>query len=434
MDMRSVILNLLCCIGLILPLIGWLAEPASAAAWCFGRRATITGTRGDDKITGTEGNDVIVTFSGTDGIDARGGADRICSGAQRDLVDGGRGHDRVRAGSGDDVILSNAGRDRMFGNRGSDSIGGHDRHDDFIHGGKQRDTVSYPFRARSWVDLRRGLARLNGRDQLRSIENVRGGPLRDVLRGDSGSNHLWGGASGNDVIVGRGGDDVLGPGDPRPDGHLRIYGGTGYDLVSFEGVGRKVEVDLSLGRAWIGDRRYLGHATGELHSVESVAGSRQGDLLRGDAGDNLLAGGWGRDVLLGGAGQDLLFGDGGNDVLVGDEDNDVVDGGVGEDLVAFSEEVVDLVVDLLWRMATSSHGSDTLISIEGAYGTPADDELRGDDGSNLFFGLGGDDLFFGAAGDDWLEGGQGVDDADGGDGQDTCLDMASSVNCERFQP
>lgn len=62
-------------LGVLLP-----ATPASAAPTCFGKRATIVGTPGDDRLVGTGGRDVIVGRGGDDVILGRGGRDRICGG------------------------------------------------------------------------------------------------------------------------------------------------------------------------------------------------------------------------------------------------------------------------------------------------------------------------------------------------------------------
>jgi Ca2+-binding RTX toxin-like protein len=50
-----------------------LVPPAGAAQpKCFGKKATIVGTKGDDDLTGTRGRDVIVSKGGEDEIDSRG--------------------------------------------------------------------------------------------------------------------------------------------------------------------------------------------------------------------------------------------------------------------------------------------------------------------------------------------------------------------------
>jgi hypothetical protein len=48
---------------------------AGSRPTCFGRKATIVGTRGDDVLIGTSGSDVIVGRDGQDRIHGRGGQD-----------------------------------------------------------------------------------------------------------------------------------------------------------------------------------------------------------------------------------------------------------------------------------------------------------------------------------------------------------------------
>jgi WD40 repeat protein len=70
---------------------------------CAGKRATVVGDDGADRITGTRRADVIVGNAGSDRIDGRGGRDRIC---------GGRGNDRLLGGSARDNLVGGPGRDR----------------------------------------------------------------------------------------------------------------------------------------------------------------------------------------------------------------------------------------------------------------------------------------------------------------------------------
>ena len=73
---------------------------------CGGRRATIVGDSGPDKVKGTNKPDVIVTNGGKDTVKGRGGNDRIC---------GGKGKDKLVGGPG--------GKDRCYGGKGKDTAG-----------------------------------------------------------------------------------------------------------------------------------------------------------------------------------------------------------------------------------------------------------------------------------------------------------------------
>ena len=87
---------------------------------CAGRRATIVGDDGPDRIRGTRRKDVIVANGGKDKIRGRGGKDRICAGPGKDKVSGGAGKDRLLGGKGRDRLAGGPGRDKCSGGRGRD--------------------------------------------------------------------------------------------------------------------------------------------------------------------------------------------------------------------------------------------------------------------------------------------------------------------------
>jgi beta-glucanase (GH16 family) len=103
---------------------------AAASTRCFGHRATIVGTKGDDHLVGTAGRDVIVAGRGHDRVRTREGNDLVCGGPGRDeLVLGpggdkaasGRGNDRIEGRGGADVVDGGAGTDRLNGGTGTDT-------------------------------------------------------------------------------------------------------------------------------------------------------------------------------------------------------------------------------------------------------------------------------------------------------------------------
>jgi hypothetical protein len=69
---------------------------------CAGKKVTIAGTRGSDRLRGTGSADVIAGLRGNDVIKGRAGKDRICGGRGKDRLLGGPGRDRVRGGPGRD--------------------------------------------------------------------------------------------------------------------------------------------------------------------------------------------------------------------------------------------------------------------------------------------------------------------------------------------
>jgi Ca2+-binding RTX toxin-like protein len=360
-----------------------LPQTANAATpRCFGKRATIVGTRTADALRGTSGPDVIVGLGGNDVIRGRGGDDRIC---------GGKGNDALVGAGGDDLL---AGQD------GSDSVAGGGGAFDFLVGAAGGDTLNggagigdmadyFGAPGSVTVDLAAGTATGDGSDTLIGVEDIDGSRFDDVITGNSASNFLYGEA-GNDTLSGSDGIDGL----FGLDGDDTLDGGTGEDFASYFYSSAGVTVSVTAGTA-------TGEGTDTLANIEDVEGSRQADSLTGDAGPNVF---W---------------------PLAG---NDAIDGSTGVDTVSYQFAQTGVTADLTNGTATGE-GSDTLTGIENLAGSGRDDNLTGDTGSNVLHGLAGDDTLSGGDGDDTLIGNEGSDTLDGGVGTDTC-DGESEVNCE----
>ncbi len=95
------------------------------------------------------------------------------------------------------------------------------------------------------------------------------------------------GGSGNDVLVGTGGNDF-------------VYGGGGNDQLFL------------------------------LQGDDVGNGGSGNDMVAGDDGRDLIIGGFGNDQLIGGAGNDAISGDAGADDIYGGADNDILSGGRGD--------------------------------------------------------------------------------------------------------
>ena len=91
-------------------------------AVCAGKRATIVGTPGRDRLRGTAGPDVIAALGGDDTVTGLGGADIVCGGAGADRLTGGAGPDRLIGGAGRDALTGGAGKDRLEGGAGPDRL------------------------------------------------------------------------------------------------------------------------------------------------------------------------------------------------------------------------------------------------------------------------------------------------------------------------
>jgi len=108
----------------------------------------------------------------------------------------------------------------------------------------------------------------------------------------------------------------------------------------------------------------------------------------------------------------------------------VLNGGAGTDTADYSLAGTGVTVEV-WKGTVANDGqggTDTLISIENAFGTQYNDTLVGDEGVNALYGNtgndlisggGGNDTLLGEGGDDILRGNAGSDVLNGGAGTDT---------------
>ncbi|HEV2748678.1 MAG TPA: hypothetical protein VGW34_15455 [Allosphingosinicella sp.] len=374
---------------------------------------SLAGGGGANRLTGAAGSDVILGAAGNDMLHGGGDSDMLRGGEGNDALTGGASHDYMSGGPGDDRLDGGGGFDRVSFNLG--------------------------VVAGVTVDLALQGAAQNtgeGMDTLLGVEHVTGTRFGDVLNGDGAANWLWGGwdgvgTPGNDIIAGRGGDDLIQVG---PGAH-RLNGGAGTDTVSFD----ENALDIGPEGATIslllqGTAQETGHGETVLVGFENVSGSSLDDRLFGDGNANLLAGAGGSDFLLGGGGSDVLLGDGsvstgvpysgpirtladsggspGRDVLDGGAGADLMRGGGGGDSYTVDDagdrvlEAVDGGVDTVTSAISFSLGSnlENLIlggrSASAGTGNGMRNSISGNASANLLNGGGGSDLLTGGRGDD----------------------------------
>jgi Ca2+-binding RTX toxin-like protein len=412
-------------VGLLTSSLVGLALPAAAAQpKCFGKKATIVGTKGDDHLTGTKGRDVIVSKGGVDTIESKGGTDLICAGRAFDVVFAGRGNDKINGQGNFNIIFPGPGND-------------------FVDGGKQGAFVSYEGSA-SPINANLGTGQITGagHDEVTRVAGVGGSEGDDILSGTDNPDDLRG-FGGNDVVTGLGGDDFLNSGA----GNDTVEAGDGRDtldmVTAHAGPGLDDDtlatsgaiVDMPAGTVAGGDDVGMDTFT----SIERVGATLGDDTLTGTSGD---------DELIAWDGMDILNGGDGNDFISPGPDDDTVDGGPGADVVDYFASrpgegglVGPVTVDLEAQTTTGAQGNDSLASIEGAGGTLLDDSLFGSNGADiLLLGDEGSDTIDGRQGDDHLEGDAfffgiedslpGTDSLTGGPGDDTCLDGEVNEECE----
>jgi Ca2+-binding RTX toxin-like protein len=329
---------------------------------CFNRRATILGSRADDRIIGTRKTDVIVARGGDDVVSKLARQDRLCTGAGDDTVrstytgfpsiwpiDLGPGDDQLRVveatevfgGPGQDRIVVAQGPGDFDGGPGADHVRslmtGHPKYPEngpCLRFGSANGPVH--------VDLGKGWSRGEGRDQIINFRCLTGSRYGDVLVGSADRDGIVGG-SGDDLVRAGAGNDLVDGGDHAD----RLYLGPGSDY----GLGNV---------GW--DRLY-----GEAGNDE-LEGWSNGDYLDGGAGNDevyaaLLCsiGGNSYDTaglmdsdpneLFGGPGDDYLIGDRGNDRLDGGEGYDVGQGGYRDGRIDWIESVDRIIDGCLPRFA-----------------------------------------------------------------------------------
>lgn len=203
---------------------------------------------------------------------------------------GGPGADVLAAGGPDGANLEGGpGRDRLIGGAGGDSLDGdadlaapdddgiaalvpaREGERDTLIGGGGVDTALFQGRPRPvTVDLATGRGGEPGEgDRLSSVENVTGGAAANVLRGDGGPNVLRGSndQTVSDLLVGRGGDDVL-DGTYSDEDPLRsrdrMSGGAGDDRLLVPGPGSRCGAGRDTVRTGLGNSFALAPADCEL--------------------------------------------------------------------------------------------------------------------------------------------------------------------------
>ncbi|MCI5094894.1 MAG: hypothetical protein MRY77_01115 [Rhodobacteraceae bacterium] len=394
-----------------------------------------TGTDGPDTLVGDTGRDTLDGAVGDDLLQGMPGADHLIGGAGRDTMEGGPGNDLydvdnpndlvvelldqgsdwvmssvsyvlpdhvehlILTGSADlngtgnaygNVLQGNEGSNLLMGLQGADWLIGGLGGADTLDGGDDHDTASFAL-ATSGVQVRLADGQATTGAQtitLQSIENVSGTGMGDHLTGDDADNILRG-LGGDDWFVASAGDDM-------------IFGGSGFDTLTFSGNAKRVIIDLDQGTA------VTRHDVGDLLSyhqvsgIEGVIGTRKSDFMdAGDAGATLRGlGGW--DWMVGGARADRF------------------DGGDHRDMLSYAGSRSGVHVSLAAGRGWEGEArGDRIENIENLTGSSHFDILTGDDGRNLLRGLGGNDVLTGKGGADDLFGGIGNDTLNGGSGFDT---------------
>ena len=264
-------------------------------------------------------------------LHGHGGDDDLTANNITGLLNGGSGNDDMVGGTSNDDFRMDTGNDTADGNGGTDIVDYF-----FANGGVTVDLAQTSQQDTGGAGL----------DTVTEVENLSGSLFDDRLLGDAGGNKLDGGtrgfddASGDDVLIGRGGTDAL-------------RGWAGTDTASYEeGATGAVNVDLpglqATGGAGNDSLPDLSDNVTDsnvenpdgVSDVENVVGSPFGDNLTGSSLANRITGLGGSDTISALAGVDTI--------LVRDGEPDTVScgdpaGGAPADSVTADKQVTDSV-------------------------------------------------------------------------------------------
>lgn len=248
----------------------------------------------------------------------------------------------------------------------------------------------------------------------------------DAMPGAGASVYFWG--SNLDGIYGEISRQVVNGslGSPSTPFTITIVDKSGVDTLNFAGSSDAVAIDLTPGsiNSAFGIN---GNVLIERNTViERVIGSHEGDIIRGQGGNNILDGRDGHDSIVGEAGNDALYGGQGNDTLVGSSGRDLLRGGLGADVIVGGDDLDTLLLgdggvrlDLVNNaLSTGEARGDTITGVERVAGGQGADAILGNAENNIFQGRVGDDRLIGRGGSDILHGDQGDDFLFSGSGND----------------
>ncbi len=397
-----------------------------------GVNETLNGGSGTDTLNTTHfsGNYVVNLATGLTNFTGESfiNFENLISGSGNDSLTGTNGNNNIDGGAGNDTLNAGSGTDTLFGGEGNDRLnrGGGGSLQDAYYGGAGIDTIGADgvgFASTVVFNLATGFMTLSGNNYeiWNGFENYDGstGSGGEGVIGTSGDNLIETG-SGNNSIDGGAGNDTI----SSTNGNDTLNGGSGNDtlIVSDDGgdtsiLGGLGEDLLDLSGSTAGWVMGLNDLTSGSTTLSGANSSNGVDALLGSDFDDDLTEGY-IDVIDAAGGNDSVRTNG---INVSDER---FDGGAGNDLLDFSADSSDILLDLAtgafsntigafnFENAIGGSGNDTITGVAGG------SNLAGGDGIDSLTGLGGSDTLLGGSGNDVLIGGGGGDGLNGGTGND----------------
>ncbi|MGC9528298.1 MAG: S8 family serine peptidase [Limnospira sp.] len=384
----------------------------------------LEGDGGNDTLFGGQGDDELLGNEGVDRLSGDGGFDALFGGEGNDILSGGRDDDRLFGNEGDDRLFGDEGRDTLEGGTGNDNLDGGTGNDE-LRGARGSDTLAGGGGADSlFAGAGHDFYLLEAATAGGSLIEDDGGNDALVIQGAA----LAIGFNPGQIGVTRGGElntelwvDLNADGIFNPSTDLQIIDffnnlepGTGFIETVGNLTGQNILQAFPV-QGTTGPDQLIG--TDNDDTFDGLSGD---DTLYGNAGNDTLIGNSNDDNLQGdnpefiseseGAvfrgtpvGNDSLFGGDGNDTMFGGAGDDTLDGGDGdEDFANYENALNGVFVDLNTGIASDGlDGTDTLIRIEGVYGSDRNDTLIGSAADEFLNALeGGADILQAGLGND----------------------------------
>ena len=391
----------------------------------------------DVTLKGTVSSVVISTGPGADVIDGSGGATgggvgaaypgvlKLYGGAGNDTLTGGAGADFISGGDNDDIMDGWDGDDVIYMATAFDG-------NDTVNAASAtpgNDTADYSGRT---VDLTLNLNNIAGSgDQAQSetdklsdkivtllsgsgndtITVVNTSVVGHVIKAGAGNDSITSNGTGNDVIDGQTGDDVMIGSSCTADYSTRVAAMTVTTCASNCGAANN---DGDQSATWVVNTA-LGYTAGAAAGLDADAGTNTATLT---GLVNMSANSVGRNLVITGSAHNngtyviLAF----NSATSVDIDVANVPGyTAGADAVGTWAEQGAEKDNVQCPHVNGGGGADTIT------GDLRNNVLTGNGGNDIISGGAGDDTIYGGAGNDTLYGGAGLDTLDGGANDDTLV-------------
>ncbi|MFE5410550.1 cell wall-binding repeat-containing protein [Microbacterium sp. NPDC056569] len=249
---------------------GLILEGDGTYRWSGDEHVQLHGSAEDDRLRGDEGDDAVWGYAGNDRIEGGSGNDALVGGSGDDIITDAFGDDNLKGKQGNDVMHNGPGDDLSIGGLGDDFM---------INGGGDATTLF----AGMGDDITLGTT---GRTTVFGGEHddwVEGSSHADLLQGDNadqaqndtlGGNDVVIGRFGNDDIEGEGGDDIIVGTSVGTDRHL---GNLGFDWLTYYGTSEGVVSDWAFNRVF----ETQNQLASRFDLLEALSGSTGNDVLRG---------------------------------------------------------------------------------------------------------------------------------------------------------